>query len=83
MWPLSLLAEPSTAIDTGTPASRIARIGAMPEASRMFEPGQCGDAGAGAREQRDAGRVELDAVRMPHIGADPAQLLRRTRPACS
>jgi hypothetical protein len=41
MWPLSLLAEPSTPIDTGTPASRIARIGAVPEASRMLLPGQC------------------------------------------
>jgi len=41
MWLLSFEAEPSTAIETGTPASRIARIGAMPEARRMFEHGQC------------------------------------------
>ena len=26
---------------SGTPASRMARMGAMPEASRMLEPGQC------------------------------------------
>ncbi|EWS58163.1 hypothetical protein Y694_03938 [Methylibium sp. T29-B] len=40
-WPPSFEAEPSTPRPTGTPASRIARTGAMPEASRMFEQGQC------------------------------------------
>jgi hypothetical protein len=32
-------------------------------------------AGAGAREERDAGGVELHAVRMPDVAADPAELL--------
>ncbi|MDT4821201.1 hypothetical protein FQZ97_543690 [compost metagenome] len=36
----SLEAEPSTPRPTGTPASRILRTGAMPEARRMFEHGQ-------------------------------------------
>ena len=34
-------AEPSTPSPTGTPASRIFFTGAMPDASRMFEHGQC------------------------------------------
>ncbi len=41
MWLPSFDAEPSTPRATGTPASRIARIGAMPDARRMFEHGQC------------------------------------------
>ena len=41
MWPASLEAAPSTPMPTGTPARRIARTGAMPEASRMLEHGQC------------------------------------------
>ena len=40
-WLLSLEAEPSTPRPTRTPASRMARIGAMPEARRMLELGQC------------------------------------------
>ena len=40
-WLQSLLAEPSTPRPTRTPASRILRTGAMPEASRMFDVGQC------------------------------------------
>jgi len=37
----SLLAEPSTPNPTFTPAARIFFTGAMPDASRMFEDGQC------------------------------------------
>ena len=33
------------------------------------------DAGAGPREERDARRVELDAVRVPDVGAGPAERL--------
>lgn len=40
MWAPSFEALPSTPRPTGTPASRMARTGAMPEASRMFEHGQ-------------------------------------------
>ena len=39
--PASLEAEPSTPSPTFTPASRIARTGAMPEPSRQLEHGQC------------------------------------------
>ncbi len=41
MFEASLLAEPSTARPTFTPACRYFFTGAMPEASRMFELGQC------------------------------------------
>ena len=41
MCPASFDAAPSTPMPTLTPASRIARIGAMPDARRMFEHGQC------------------------------------------
>ena len=37
----SLDAAPSTPSPTATPASSIARTGAMPDASRMFDDGQC------------------------------------------
>ena len=40
-WLLSFDADPSTPSPTGTPASRIARTGAMPLASRALEQGQC------------------------------------------
>mmetsp|Transcript_23745 Transcript_23745/g.42566 ORF Transcript_23745/g.42566 Transcript_23745/m.42566 type:complete len:225 (+) Transcript_23745:1745-2419(+) len=38
--PASLLADPSTPSPTGTPASRIARTGAIPDPSLQFEQGQ-------------------------------------------
>ena len=75
MWPLSLLAEPST-------ADRHRHAGIAHRADRRDARGQphvraraVRDAGAGAREQRDAGLVELDAVRVPDVAADPAELL--------
>ena len=37
----SLLAEPSTPRPTFTPAARYSFTGAIPEARRMFEVGQC------------------------------------------
>ena len=37
------------------------------------------DTGAGAREERDAGVVELHAVRVPDVAPDPAQLFRISR----
>ena len=40
MWAASLLALPSTPNPTGTPASSIFLMGAMPEARRMLEQGQ-------------------------------------------
>ena len=39
--PESLLADPSTPSPTGTPASRIARSGAIPDPSRQLDEGQC------------------------------------------
>ena len=41
MFEASLLAEPSTARPTATPAVMYFFTGAMPEARRMFELGQC------------------------------------------
>ncbi|MNN12793.1 hypothetical protein D3C81_1257980 [compost metagenome] len=41
MLPDSFDATPSTPIDTGTPASAIARTGAMPLPSRALLTGQC------------------------------------------
>ena len=38
---VSFEAEPSTPSPTRTPASRIARIGAIPDPSRQLEQGQC------------------------------------------
>ena len=68
-------AEPSTPRPTGTPASRIARIGAMPEASRMLEHGQCATPVPVRANSAMPGVVELDAVRVPDVGADPAESL--------
>ena len=72
---VSLEAEPSTPSPTGTPASRMRRTGAMPEASRMFEQGQWATPVPVRAKRPMPCVVELDAVRVPDVGADPAELL--------
>jgi hypothetical protein len=60
---------------TGTPASSMARTGAMPEPSRQLEQGQCATP-VRLREQGDFGGIKLDAMGVPHIRPGPAEILR-------
>ena len=58
------------------PRRSIARTGAMPEReAHVRASGSARRRCRVAREARDAGGVELDAVRVPDVGADPAERL--------
>jgi len=79
MWPASFDAAPSTPIETGTPASRIARYRRdWPDASRMFERRAVGRRRYRcAREHADAdAAIELDAMRAPDVAAGLSRAAR-------
>ena len=75
MFEASLLAEPSTPRPNLTPASMYFLIGAMPEARRMFEHGQCAAPQPVCGELPDLVVVHVDRVGEPHVVAEPAQRL--------
>lgn len=70
--PDSLEAVPSTPRPTGTAGGE--HVGDAGDAGGDTGVGRraVGDAGAGAGEGRDVGVVHVDAVRHPHVGAEPA-----------
>ena len=81
MFDASLLADPSTPSPTRTPAARYCLTGAMPEASRMFEQGQCATPTAGPGELTDLVVVDVYGVGEPDVVAKPAHRLHpRYRP---
>ena len=71
----SLDAAPSTPSPTGTPASRRSRVRQMPAPSRALDDGQCATPVPEAASAAMARVVEVDAVREPHVRAQPAQRL--------
>ena len=72
--PRSFDADPSTPSPTRTPASASSRTGATPAPSRRFEVGQCATPVPVAPKSWTVVRGEVDAVRAPHVPAEPPEV---------
>ena len=79
----SFEAEPSTPRPTRTPASSIARTGAMPAPSRRFEVGQCATPVPVEAKRPTSASGEVDAVRAPDVACRATRGRPGTRRASS
>ena len=68
-----MLAEPSTARPTSTPAARYFLTGAIPDARRMLELGQWATPQPAAGEAADLGVAHVHRVGEPDVARDPAE----------